>query len=76
MTFFQIAGPDAEQIMSIACPLDLYPTNFIIDSACYSEVFGIKALIMKQGDDFEFAVDQSFAAMIHDHLNRANHSNF
>ena len=71
MTFFRVTGPDAAQIMAIACPLDLHDSVFDPDAVTYSEVFGLKALVMCCQDGFEFAVEQSFADMIDDYLARA-----
>ena len=71
MTFFELTGPDASEIMSIACPLDLHFSKFADNSVSYSEVFTLKALIMRCDDGFEFAVEQSFAPLVEDYLNRA-----
>ena len=71
MTFFRVTGPDAGEIMAIACPLDLHDTVFGPDAVTYTEVFGLKALVMRCQDGFEFAVEQSFADMIDDYVARA-----
>ncbi len=71
MTFFRVTGPDAAEIMAIACPLDLHDCVFGPDAVTYSEVFGLKALVMRYQDGFEFAVEQSFGDMIDDYLARA-----
>jgi len=71
MTFFRVTGPDAAEIMAIACPLDLHDSVFAPDAVTYTEVFGLKALVMRYQDGFEFAVEQSFADMIEDYVARA-----
>ncbi len=71
LTFFQVTGPDADQIMAIACPLDLHPSVFSKDAVTYSEVFSLKALVQRIDGGFEFAVEQSFGNMVDDYLDRA-----
>ncbi|MGI9389478.1 MAG: sarcosine oxidase subunit gamma family protein [Boseongicola sp.] len=70
-TFFSITGQDADQIMSIASPLDVHPSVFPENGATFSEVFGLKALILKQSEGFCVAVEQSFGDMIEDYFARA-----
>nr|WP_306266428.1 hypothetical protein [Pararhizobium sp. IMCC3301] len=71
LTFFDVTGPDAAAIMSIACPLDLHPAAFGETTVTFTEMFGLKALVLRLADGFEFAVDQSFGNMITDYLARA-----
>ena len=71
MTFFSVTGPEASEIMSIACPLDLHDTVFVDHAVTYSEVFGLKALVMRCNGGFEFAVERSFGDMVEDYLARA-----
>jgi sarcosine oxidase subunit gamma len=71
LTFFRITGPDAAQVMSIGCPLDLHPDVFLGDAVSYTEFFGLKALVMRCDDGFDCAVEQSFSDMIADYLERA-----
>lgn len=71
LTFFDITGPDAGEIMSIACPLDLHHTVFGDLDVTFTEVFGLKALLLRAIGGFEFAVEQSFGDMIADYLARA-----
>lgn len=71
MTFFSVIGPGASEIMSIACPLDLHDTVFADDAVTYSELFGLKALVMRCKGGFEFAVEQSFGDMVQEYLARA-----
>ena len=71
LTIFSVTGPDADQIMSIATSLDIHPTVFPATGATFSEIFGLKALIIRQPGGFLFAVEQSFGDMIEDYLTRA-----
>ena len=70
-TFFRITGPDADQVMSIGCPLDLHPDSFGPDAVTYSDFFGVKALVLRYENGFDVAVEQSFGDMISDYLSRA-----
>ncbi len=70
-TFFSVTGTDAVHIMAIASPLDIHDTVFPENGATFSEVFGLKALILRQEGGFLFAVEQSFGNMVEDYLDRA-----
>lgn len=71
LTFFRVTGPQAYDVIAIACPLDLHETVFAQDAVTYTELFGLKALVMRCDSGFEFAVEQSFGDMIEDYLARA-----
>ncbi|MEX0317440.1 MAG: sarcosine oxidase subunit gamma [Ruegeria sp.] len=71
LTFFRIAGPDADQIMPIGCPLDLHISKFGPDAVSFTEFFGLKALVMRCEGGFDCGVEQSFGDMIADYLVRA-----
>ncbi|WP_299950927.1 sarcosine oxidase subunit gamma [uncultured Ruegeria sp.] len=71
LTFFRVTGPHADEVMSIACPLDFHETEFSEDAVTYSELFSLKALVMRCKGGFEFAVEQSFGDMVEDYLSRA-----
>ena len=71
LTFFRISGSDADQIIKIASPLDIHPTVFPCNSSSYTQVFGIKGLVIRNKDGFEIAVESSYADMIDDFLRRA-----
>ncbi|UWR05368.1 sarcosine oxidase subunit gamma (plasmid) [Ruegeria conchae] len=71
LTFFRVVGPQADEVMSIACPLDIHETEFGEETVTYTELFGLKALFMRCEDGFEFAVEQSFGDMVEDYLSRA-----
>ena len=68
LTFFAVTGRDAEEVMSVACPLD--PATFGEDGVTYTEVFGLKGLVLRRPDGFELAVERSFGDMMVDHLAR------
>lgn len=71
LAFFRLTGPEAGEIMAIACPLDLHPSRFGTDAACFTECFGLKALVTRCAGGFDLAVDQSYAAMTSEYLDRA-----
>ena len=71
LTFFELSGPDADQIVSIASPLDFHETVFPENGVTYTEVFGLKALLIRTDSGFELAIDRSYADMLEDYLSRA-----
>jgi len=71
LTFFRITGPDAAEIISIGCPLDIHPNAFGPDAVSYTEFFGLKALVLRTEGGFDCAVEQSFGDMIDDYLSSA-----
>lgn len=72
LVFFTIEGPEAEHIMSIACPLDLHSTRFDHAFTSFSTAFGVKTLISRMEHGFEIGVDTSYANMVVDYLERAS----
>ena len=70
-SFFQITGNDADQILSIASPLDVHRTVFPENGATFTEAFKLKALILRCPGGFWIAVEQSFGDMMDDSLTRA-----
>jgi len=71
MSFLSIKGQNADQVMSIASPLDVHPSVFPKNGVTYSEAFGIKALIIRCEGGFEIGVDRSYFDMIGDCFGRA-----
>ena len=71
LTFFRITGPDAGQVLSIGCPLDIHEQVFGPHAITYTEFFGVKALVLRCDGGFDCAVEQSFGDMIADYLARA-----
>lgn len=70
--FFIIVGPDAGEIISTACPMDHHNTVFPDNGVSYTNLFGIKGLLIRVENGFEIAVESSHADMIEDYLIRAN----
>jgi sarcosine oxidase subunit gamma len=70
LQFFSITGPDAGDIISIASPLDHHSSGFPANGVTYTDLFGLKGLIVRQPDGFEIAIERSFADLIADYLTR------
>ena len=70
-TFFRITGPDAAQVVSIGCPMDLHSGVFPDPAVSFTEFFTLKALILRCAGGFDVAVEQSFGKMVADYLFRA-----
>lgn len=70
--FFGVAGPHARQIMAIASPLDTDTRAFPADGATFTEAFGQKALVLRNGSGFELAFERSYACMASDYFSRIN----
>jgi len=66
MAFYRIQGPDADQIISIASPLDIHDSVFPFNGVTYTEFFGLKALIIRCNDGFEIGTDRSYFDMMGD----------
>lgn len=71
LAWFRITGPDADQVMAVACPVDLHESRFGPDAATWTEAFGLKALVTRCAGGFELGVDRSFGPMVADYLSRA-----
>ena len=63
-TFFTVTGNQADEILAIASPLDIRLTNFPENAATYSELFGIRGLIMRRQNGYLIAVERSYTDMI------------
>ena len=72
LCFFDLRGPDAGEIVSIACPVDHHPSRFAENGVSYTSLFGLKGILLRSDDGFEIAVESSFADMVEDYLARAN----
>jgi len=70
-TFYRISGPDADQVLSIASPLDVHSSVFPVNGVSYTECFGLKALVLHYKDGYEIGVDRSYADMLGDCFARA-----
>ena len=69
--FFRIIGADAGDIVSTACSMDHHLSVFPANGVSYTNIFGIKGLLIRIEEGFEIAVESSFADMIADYLARA-----
>jgi heterotetrameric sarcosine oxidase gamma subunit len=72
LKFFEIIGPDAAEIISIASPIDHHISMFPENGVSYTNIFGIKGLLIRVDDGFEIAVESSYADLMEDFLQRAN----
>lgn len=68
LAFFTLSGPGADAAMAIACPLDLHPRVFAADSASWTDAFGTRALVLREGDGWVLGVEPSYADYIAAHL--------
>lgn len=63
-TFFTVTGNQADDILSIASPLDIRQKKFPESAATYTEFFGIRGLVLRRQDGYSIAVEHSYADMI------------
>ncbi|WP_127557156.1 sarcosine oxidase subunit gamma family protein [Nioella ostreopsis] len=70
LAWFRITGPDAAEVMAVACPLDLHASRFSPDGASFTEAFGLRAFVTRCAGGFDLAVEQSFGPMVQDYLTR------
>jgi len=70
LQFFSITGEDAPEILSVASPIDFHPSAFPANGVSYTEIFGIKGLLIRNEHGFELAVERSFGDMVEDFLIR------
>ena len=69
-TFFTVTGNQADKILAIASPLDIRLINFPENAATYSELFGIRGLIMRLHNGYLIAVERSYTDMIAIYFNK------
>ena len=62
--FFSIIGKQANDVLAIASPLDIRIKKFGKNGAAYSDLFGIRALVLRRPDGYDVAVEISYAVMI------------
>jgi sarcosine oxidase subunit gamma len=70
LQFFAVRGRDADDVLAVCCPLDIHPTRFPENAVTFTELSGTKALLLRDTDGFQFAVDRSYADFIEDNLHR------
>jgi len=68
LAFFTLTGPGADAAMAIACPLDLHPSAFPPDAASWTDAFGTRALVFREGTSWVLAVEPSYSDYIAAHL--------
>ena len=71
LQFFEVTGPDASEIISIASTIDHHPSIFPENGVSYTNIFGLKGLLLRRSDGFEIAIERSYGDMIEDCLSRA-----
>ena len=70
LQFFSITGREANDIISIACSIDHHHSAFPVNGVSYTDIFGVKGLLIRCEEGFEIAVERSFGDMIEDFLHR------
>jgi sarcosine oxidase subunit gamma len=70
--FIGIDGPEADQMMAIASPIDAWAMPVGAAGATFTEVFGQKALLIRQPKGFEIAVERSYSQLLLDYFSRVN----
>lgn len=71
MGFFRITGPDAADLMTIGCTLDLHPAVFPENGASFTELFSLKALVLRCPGGFDVGVEQSYGAVVAEYFRKA-----
>ena len=70
--FIEIDGPEADQMIAIASPIDAWAMPVGAAGATFTEVFGQKALLIRQPKGFEIAVERSYSQLLLDYFSRVN----
>lgn len=68
LVFFALTGPDADQVMAVATPLDA--ARLAADGITLTEALGTKAVIRRIPGGYEIGVDVSYATFVEDYLDR------
>lgn len=68
LVFVALTGPDADQVMAVATPLDV--ARLAADDVSPTEAFGTKAMIRRIPGGYEIGVDLSYATFVEDYLDR------
>ena len=63
-SFFSVRGNQADDILAIASPLDIRRINFPNNAASYTELFGIRGLVLRRQNGYSIAVERSYADMV------------
>ncbi len=70
--FIEIDGPEADQLIAIASPIDAWAMPVGAVGATFTEVFGQKALLIRQAKGFEIAFERSYSQLLLDYFSRVN----
>jgi len=72
MVFLSLSGPEVEDVIAIASPMDIHESRFPSDSVSWTDLFGLKVLLLRvDSATFELAIDYSFMPMVADCLGRS-----
>lgn len=63
---FALTGPEAAELLAVACPLDVHPRVFADDGAAHTEALGLRALVLRRPDGFHLAFERSHGPMVAD----------
>tara|TARA_B100001059_G_scaffold119598_1_gene119856 strand:- start:88 stop:627 length:540 start_codon:yes stop_codon:yes gene_type:complete len=69
-SFFSVRGNQADDILAIASPLDIRRINFPDNAASYTELFGIRGLVLRRQNGYSIAVERSYADMVSIYFNK------
>ena len=69
-SFFSVRGNQADDILAIASPLDIRRINFPNNAASYTELFGIRGLVLRRQNGYSIAVERSYADMVSVHFDK------
>jgi sarcosine oxidase subunit gamma len=69
-SFFSVRGDQADDILAIASPLDIRRINFPDNAASYTELFGIRGLVLRRQNGYSVAVERSYADMVSVYFNK------
>ena len=69
-SFFSVRGNQADDILAIASPLDIRRINFPDNAASYTELFGIRGLVLRRQNGYSVAVERSYADMVSVYFNK------
>jgi len=61
---FTVAGPEAQDVMAQATPLDIGREAFAEDAASFTEVFGQTGLVMRAAGGFAVLIERSYGDYI------------
>ena len=69
-TLFTVNGKQADDILAIASPLDTRRINFPDNASSFTELFGIRGLVLRRQNGYSIAVERSYADMVSVYFNK------